>query len=229
MVKILSITSTEVVAGADNSIDLGTLSTQFKDLYITGTAFIDSIGESIGFADNINFTFGTGTGVKIGSATNQKIAFYNVTPVTQRVSTSDLRQTLIDYGLLASGGATPLNLNGGALIATGSNTLGQTFFNNVNLIFSTGTGTKIATTTAQKISFWNATPVVQPTSLTGSETSITFSAPTTPDYAIQALTDTSPFGFVTADEGATLLSVVSNLQVRVQELESKLQSIGLIA
>jgi hypothetical protein len=32
-----------------------------------------------------------------------------------------------------------------------------------NIILATGTGTKIGTTTSQKLSFWNATPIVQPT------------------------------------------------------------------
>jgi hypothetical protein len=32
-----------------------------------------------------------------------------------------------------------------------------------NIILATGTGTKIGTATTQKLSFWNATPIVQPT------------------------------------------------------------------
>lgn len=51
-------------------------------------------------------------------------------------------------------------------------------------------------------------------------TSITHTAPGTPDYAIQDLTQTTPFGFVTKDEGNTLLSVVLNLQQRVAQLET---------
>lgn len=59
-------------------------------------------------------------------------------------------------------------------------------------------------------------------------TDITFTAPGTPDYAIQNLTATSPFGFVTADEGQTVLSVIANLQTRVTELETKLTTYGLL-
>lgn len=55
--------------------------------------------------------------------------------------------------------------------------------------------------------------------LTTQETTITHTAPGTADYAIQNLTNSSPFGFVTADEGNTLLQVVKNLQTRVQEIE----------
>ena len=63
---------------------------------------------------------------------------------------------------------------------------------------------------------------------TAALTGITASAPGTPDYAIQDLVDTSPFGFVTADEGQTVLSVIANLQTRVSELESKLATYGLL-
>ena len=98
-----------------------------------------------------------------------------------------------------------------------------------NIITDTTTGIRVATATNQKISFWNAAPIVQPTALTAQITSLTYSEPTTPDYAIQDLTNSSPYGFVTVDEGQTTLKVISNLQVRVAELETKLQACGLIA
>ena len=217
------------------AMSLGASGSQFVDLYITGTAFIDSIGESIIFADNIAFTFGTGTGIKLGVATNNKIGFFNATPVTQRVATADIRQSLIDLGFIATGGATPLNLNGGALVATGNNTLGATLISgavsmsDVNFVFSTGTGTTIATGTNQKLAFYGAVPVVQQASLTAGETSITFTAPTTPDYAIADLSSVDSFGFVSADEGQTILQVIQNLQARVTELESRLTAYGLLS
>ena len=65
--------------------------------------------------------------------------------------------------------------------------------------------------------------------LTTQLTSITSTAPGTPDYAIQDLVNTSAFGFVTKDEGNTVLSVIANLQTRVAQLESRLQALGLIA
>ena len=98
-----------------------------------------------------------------------------------------------------------------------------------NISVGTTTGTKIGTTTAQKIGFFNATPVIQPSALTTQLTTITHTAPSTPDYAIQNVTNSSPFGFVTANEANSVLSVIANLQTRVAELESKLQSLGLVA
>lgn len=43
----------------------------------------------------------------------------------------------------------------------------------------------------------------------------------TPDYAIAAVTNSSPFGFSNAAEAITLLYVIRNLQIRVLELESR--------
>lgn len=65
--------------------------------------------------------------------------------------------------------------------------------------------------------------------LTAQLTTITSTAPGTPDYAIQDLTQTTPFGFVTKDEGNSVLSVIANLQTRVAELEARLQALSLIA
>jgi hypothetical protein len=63
---------------------------------------------------------------------------------------------------------------------------------------------------------------------TAALTTITSTAPVTPDYAIQDLTQTTPFGFATKDEGNTVLSVIANLQTRVSQLESKLQTYGIL-
>ena len=69
----------------------------------------------------------------------------------------------------------------------------------------------------------------QGAALTTQLTSITHTAPGTPDYAIQNLTSTTPFGFVTADEGNTVLSVILNLQARLAEVEARLEALGLVA
>ncbi len=106
---------------------------------------------------------------------------------------------------------------------------GGTMDDAANVALGTTTGTKIGTAITQKLGFWNKAPVVQPTALTTQLTTITHTEPGTPDYAIQNLTTTTPYGFVTADEGNSVLKVIANLQTRVAELESKLQSVGLLA
>ena len=65
--------------------------------------------------------------------------------------------------------------------------------------------------------------------LTTQLTTITSTAPGTADYAIQDLTQSTPFGFVTKDEGNSVLAVIANLQARVAQLESRLQALGLIS
>lgn len=76
----------------------------------------------------------------------------------------------------------------------------------------------------KNVGFYGGTPVIQGSSLTAALTAITHIAPGTPDYALQNLTSTSPFGFVSQDEGNTVLSIIANLQTRVNELESRLDS-----
>ena len=77
--------------------------------------------------------------------------------------------------------------------------------------------------------FFGSTPTTKPAANTTALTAITHTAPGTPDYAIQDLTQTTPFGFVTKDEGNAVLSVVKNLQTRVGELETKLKALGLLS
>lgn len=64
--------------------------------------------------------------------------------------------------------------------------------------------------------------------LTADLTAITHTAPSTPDYALQDLTDTGGFGFKTKDEGNTALKVIANLQTRLAELEAVLIKHGIL-
>jgi hypothetical protein len=73
-----------------------------------------------------NIVLGTTTGTKIGTATTQKLGFYNATPIVQPSSTTDLRTALINLGLYATGGASPLDLNGGAFTTSGVGTFSGT-------------------------------------------------------------------------------------------------------
>jgi len=86
------------------------------------------------------------------------------------------------------------------------------------------------------IHFWNEVgdeiKMYKETALTTALTQITYIEPGTPDYAIQTLIDSgvaSAWGFATQDEGLTLLKAFKNVQVRLDELESKIQNIGFLA
>ncbi len=98
-----------------------------------------------------------------------------------------------------------------------------------NIILNATTGTQIGTATTQKLSFYGATPVVQPTALTTAETSVTFVDENIPDFALSSLTTTSPAGFATLDEAQGFVEAMVNVQTRVGEIETKLQALGLLA
>ncbi len=88
-----------------------------------------------------------------------------------------------------------------------------------------------ASGTAAMLGFYGVTAVVRPTALTSALTQITHTGPTTPDYAIATPIDSgvgSAWGFSIQDEFETTMSVILNLQTRVDELETKIQSLGLL-
>jgi hypothetical protein len=76
--------------------------------------------------------------------------------------------------------------------------------------------------------FFGKTPVTKGAALTAASTTITAKLPVLPDYVIADLTQTDPFGFVSANEGQTVLNVITNLQTRVNQLEARLQAYGLL-
>ena len=82
--------------------------------------------------------------------------------------------------------------------------------------------------TGGTVGFFGTSPTTKPAANTAALTTITSTAPGTPDYAIQDLTQTTPYGFVSKDEGNSVLAVVANLQTRVAQLETKLQALGLL-
>ena len=73
-------------------------------------------------------------------------------------------------------------------------------------------------------------PLMLPNSaaMTTALTALTHTAPT-PDYAIQNLTTTTPFGFADIHEGNTVLSVIVANAVRIAEIETILQKHNLTA
>jgi len=83
-------------------------------------------------------------------------------------------------------------------------------------------------TSGGTVGFYGTTPVAKGAALTTQSTTITFTAPSPADFAIQDLTQTTPFGFVTKNEGNTVLAVIKNLQDRVGQLEARLQAYGLL-
>lgn len=154
------------------------------------------------------------------------------------IQSAGLRNTSTPFNFGASGITMSGNaVVGGTLAVTGALTLSGAValaaaltLSDVNIVLGTATGTKIGTATSQKLGFFNATPVVQPTALTAAKPAFTIAdAEGTPDEAIQAVTQTTPFGFVNAAELITFLYKVQNLHTRMGEVEAKLEALGLVA
>lgn len=82
----------------------------------------------------------------------------------------------------------------------------QTLAEGVNIVLGTTTGTKIGTSASQKLGFFNATPVVQPTALTAADAST-----------------------IDGTYGAEEQAVLGNVRTRLNELVTRLQALGLIA
>ena len=83
--------------------------------------------------------------------------------------------------------------------------------------------------TSQKVGFYGTTPVVKGAALTAQLTTLTpADAAGTPDYATAAITNSSPFGFASAQEAITVLYVIQNLQTRLAEVEARLEAVGLV-
>ena len=91
-------------------------------------------------------------------------------------------------------------------------------------------GTKLGQSTTDLVGLYGVDPVDQGAALTTQLTTITpADAEGTPDYAIAAITASTPYGFASAQEAITVLYVIKNLQTRLAEVESRLQDLGAIA
>lgn len=94
----------------------------------------------------------------------------------------------------------------------------------------TGGGFQVGQSSTDLVGFWGKAPVDQPAALTAQLTTLVpADAEGTPDYATAAITSTTPFGFASAQEAITVLYVVKNLQVRLAEVEARLEECGIVA
>jgi hypothetical protein len=87
----------------------------------------------------------------------------------------------------------------------------------------------LGATSASLLGFYGEVGVNKGGALTAAASAITHTAPGTPDAAIQDLVSTAAsFGFVTKDEGNTVLRNIVTMDTRIGELETRLQDLGLI-
>jgi hypothetical protein len=92
----------------------------------------------------------------------------------------------------------------------------------VNIATGTTTGTKIGTATTQKISLWNATPVVQPAAVANITTTATTGSLPTPNGSVTIANAATP----TVTE---LLEYCVELEAKLEDLLGKLRTVGIIA
>jgi len=122
---------------------------------------------------------------------------------------------------------------GGAISITGGASAGASGTGgDVNIAAGAAAGGTVGAVnvagSADTLGFHAVTAVVQASALTAAETTLT-NAGTGGDSAIQAFTDTSPFGFVLAAEGEQVVETVLNNQARIAEIETVLSNLGLTA
>tara|TARA_R100001082_G_scaffold1971_2_gene1812 strand:- start:367 stop:1611 length:1245 start_codon:yes stop_codon:yes gene_type:complete len=97
-----------VIIDASDGTEDGQLNLQVMDAG-TLTTQISVDANAITLGDAVNFVFNTSTGTKIGTATSQKLAFFNATPVVQQSAIANITTT-------ASSGTLP-TANGSITIA----------------------------------------------------------------------------------------------------------------
>lgn len=128
---------------------------------VSGSAIVvggDGGGTNVGGAVTINGGPGTVAGnISIGPTRGDvnagrsggKIGFLGATAIVRPVGTTDLRQALINLGLYTTGGATPLDLNGGALTAATGTFTGLVQANQLQSTVATGTAPLIVASTTK--------------------------------------------------------------------------------
>lgn len=153
-----------VVFGATSGTQIGTAASQ-KLAFFGATAVIQPVASAELFAtlnalgllptgthniavpDGGNIVLGATSGTQLGSTSSQKLGFFGATPVIQPVASAELFAALNALGLLPTGTHNISVPDGGNIVLGGT------------------TGTQIGTAaTSQKLGFFGATPVIQPTS-----------------------------------------------------------------
>lgn len=83
-----------------------------KNNTLDGSGGAMSVAGNITLTDAKNIIVGSTNGTKIGTATSQKLGFFNATPVVQQGATTDLGTDLSNLGFRASGTAYPITTSG---------------------------------------------------------------------------------------------------------------------
>jgi hypothetical protein len=177
-----------------------------------------------GFISGTTLTVDSGTGIAAG----QIVTGTGVTAGTRIISGSGTAWVVSQSQTVGTTGARVAMIFGAPALRVGTEK-GSAGGTARPMELQTDGTTRINIAANGDLGFFGATPVAQQTELTDELTTITHTAPGTADFAIQNLVAATGYGFVTEDEGNTVLSVIANLQARVNELETKLVALGFLA
>lgn len=118
-------------------------------IHLAGTETITgakTFGAGFTMADGQNIIVGSTGGTRFGTATTQKLSFFNATPVSQQVASTDLGTALSNLGLRGLGATYTLSTSG-TVSFTGSTTLGHSLrstFTAVSAATTLGSHHKVA-------------------------------------------------------------------------------------
>lgn len=124
---------------------------------ITARAYFGSSAVSAGTK---TYTFDVNTGIGIGGGNGTRQITRASIDIANLTNTAGAETGDLIFSTKPSASAITEKLR---ISAVGD----FTYFDGGNFILGTTTGTKIGTSTSQKIGFWNATPIVQPTTAVG--------------------------------------------------------------
>lgn len=117
----------------------------------------------------------------------------------------------------------------GATTQTGALTISadSTLANGVDIAVGTTTGTKIGTSSAQKLGFFNATPVVRQTGYTQTYSTAdrTHANATATSVATTAATGTTPKGYTTVAQADAIVTAVNALIVDVRDVKQLVNAV----
>jgi len=179
-----------LIPSNDNSIDLGSTTLEWRDLFIDGTAHIDilDVDSTSTFTNTATFNgegiFNDDLTIGSSSADNWFINAQlnsSIIPDTTSIDLGSSIDRFRDIYLQAGFNTSQLFFDGGSdtyltgsgtsgrinVVSDGANTIAFTttalfLTNGINISVGTGTGTEIATSATQKLGFFGATPIVRP-------------------------------------------------------------------
>lgn len=155
------------------------------------------------------------TGYGIGTAgTSNELASLFSKVASLQIRLSSLETNLTEVGILP-----------GATAVTSANSLGYDYLDG-----GADSGTIFGRDSSALIGFWAATPCDQAAALTTAQATISYVAAVANTYVMAIVSMQSiGFGFVSVTAGNTLIYAVQNAQVRLLEIETALNAVGLQA